>query len=286
MDSDVCDNLSFLDIKPIELPIEIEYPTTREQENDSSNMNLDSISYINKLVVNRSEQFEIISKAPTLKKRKKVSNLINNLNKKRGRKSMKTDEDGKNRKSHNRIDPCNIRTKITIAYISFLVNFINSITRQILIDEENEENENCEYNVNKYELKKISYSKNINLDCIRKLKEKTIKDIVSHNISSKYIYAEKNENEKICQMIIEKNKNIEKILEEKYMEFFETIFYESKKKVNLSKYGFKEYIILNSNVVLFNDFIKKIKMKEKKNGNDLEQYLLKVTECVNNYKYI
>ena len=87
-------------------------------------------------------------------------------------------------------------------------------------------------------------------------------------------------------MIIKKNKNIEKILEEKYMEFFETIFYESKKKVNLSKYGFKENIILNSNVVLFNDFIKKIKMKEKKNGNDLEQYLLKVTECVNNYKYI
>jgi hypothetical protein len=227
---------------------------------------------INKLLINRVEQFGIIQDLVSKKKIKNSDNNINDktiLNKKR--KNQK--KEGK-RNKNTRKD--NIRTKITKCFLKFLIIFINAIIQRLLIEEDN---------VQQYKLKTITYEENINIDNIKKLKEKTIKDIISMKKSGKYKDENKNENEntKICNIIVEKDKKIENILNQKYMEFF-SVFCGTKKLINLSKYGINIEIPLNSDMILYKDLIEKI--KSKKNKNDLDQYLKKFDECINDYKEI
>ena len=63
------------------------------------------------------------------------------------------------------------------------------------------------------------------------------------------------------------------------MKFFE-IFYTSQKEVNLKQYGVNKSLFLNSNVILYNDFINNIK---KRGGSDLDDYLKKIEEVVAKY---
>ena len=211
----------------------------------------------------------------TLFQKKKIKKSNNNINDKtilnKKRKSKK--KEGK-RNKNTRKD--NIRTKITKCFLKFLIIFINAIIQRLLIEEDN---------VQQYKLKAITYEENINIDNIKKLKEKTIKDIISMKKSGKYKDENKNENEntKICNIIVEKDKKIENILNQKYMEFF-SVFCGTKKLIDLSKYGINIEIPLNSDMILYKDLIEKI--KNKKNKNDLDQYLKKFDECINDYKEI
>lgn len=243
----------------IESRNDIEYPTIS-----------DKLIYLNKnkfsvyeLNIFINSQFEIIPKKQTFKGK----NFLKN--KKRGRQAK---DDGKKwRKNiHNRICPCNIRTKITIAYISFLVQFINSAIDLFLREDDN---------INQYKFKKVFHSKKINIKFIKDLKQKTIKEIISNRISPKYLSSEKRENEKICQKIIEKNKELEILLNQNFMEFFD-IFSNSHNEVDLKKYGINKTLFLNSNVILYRDFINNIK---KQGGSDLDDYLKKVEEILENY---
>lgn len=251
---------------------ELEYPTYDEK---------DSFVYIYKKKFSEYElniilntQFEIIPKNKPFKGegKKDKQNFTKQIlsKKKRGRQSK---DDGKKcrKNSHNRICPCNIRTKITIAYISFLVQFINSAI-DLFLREEN--------NINQYKIKKVFHSKKINKKFIEDLKQKTIKEIISDRISPKYLSNEKKENEKICQTIIEKNKELEILLNQNYMEFFKDIFYPSNQEVDLQKYGIHKTLFLNSNVILYKDFINNIK---KQGGSDLDDYLKKINEVVKKY---
>lgn len=247
----------------IELRNEIEYPTIPLNDSLFYIYTIKFPSY--KLNIEANTHFEII---PTYKTKKKKDKQ-NLLSKKRGRKA---NNNGKKwRKNiHNRLCPCNIRTKITIAYISFLIQFINSAVEFFLREEDN---------INQYKFKKVFHSKNITLQFIKDLKQKTIKDIISNRISSKYLSSEKKENQKICQTIIEKNQELEIILNKKYMEFFD-IFKNSQKEVNLKQYRIDKTLFLNSNVILYNDFKNNIK---KQGGNDLDNYLVKIDKVVKDY---
>ena len=63
------------------------------------------------------------------------------------------------------------------------------------------------------------------------------------------------------------------------MDFFD-IFYQSQNEVNLQTYGINKTLFLNSNVILYKDFINNIK---KQGGSDLDDYLKKIEEIVENY---
>ena len=115
---------------------------------------------------------------------------------------------------------------------------------------------------------------------IQDFKKQTIKDIISNKISPKYLSSEKNENEKVCQTIIKKNKELEIILNQKYMAFFKDIFYDSQREVNLTKYGINKTLFLNSNVILYKNLINNIK---EQGGNDLDNYLKKMDDVVKEY---
>ena len=312
MDSDISDNISFLGDNCLEYFQQnfvgknkttndlIEYPTitenitengsaisnlsekmaSKERDNDSAISNSKNTFSPNKLNINSCEQFMIIETTPT-KKRKKRTKVSNStiLNKKRGRK-IKSENKNK-RNSHTRNDPCNIRSRITRKYFKFLINFINAIIIQLLIQEDN---------VQEYKLKKIKYNENINIDNIQKLKDKTIREIVSYDISGKYKSSKNNqnkinENDAICERIIEKRPEIEKIMNLKYMKFFDSVFCGEKKTVDLNEYGINIQVPLNSDIELYQDCIKNIKKKEENSG-DLEQYLKKMNKCIIDYKTI
>jgi hypothetical protein len=267
MDSDILYNISLSGDEHFEPQKYIDYPTVKESTN-SYNIEFP----INKLLINRVEQIGIIQELVSKKKIKNSNNNIKDktiLNKKR--KNQK--KEGK-RNKNTRKD--NIRNKITKCFLKFLIIFINAIIQRLLIEEDN---------VQQYKLKAITYEENINIDNIKKLKEKTIKDIISMKKSGKYKDENKNENEntKICNIIVEKDKKIENILNQKYMEFF-SVFCGTKKLIDLSKYGINIEIPLNSDMILYKDLIEKI--KNKKNKNDLDQYLKKFDECINDYKEI
>ena len=249
-------------------------------ENDSliflKNTKFDS----NKLSIISSDKFEIIPQFLSNKRSKSIKSKLdsknkkNYLGKKRGRKKDKNSKNTR-KKSHGRECPCNIRTKLTIAYFTFLIQFINAVIELILCDEND---------INQYKLKKLNHIKNITKKLIKNLKNEKIRDIISCNIDSKNFLGEKNENEEICQKIIKKSKKLKKILNQNYMAFFENIFYEkNKREFNLNKYGINKTIFLNSEVNLYKDFINNIKNKNNKNDNDLEQYLSLINKGVKEY---
>jgi hypothetical protein len=308
METDISDYISFLGENIIEYPI-IEYPTIQEipleeceivpeqnislrefptipkqdiplkekpaiqeRDNESTSSISKSKFPIDKLFINKSEQFEIVEKISS-KERKKVSNDQKSiLKKKRGRKNK---NENPNRKSHGRNDPCNIRSLIAKKYFVFIISFVNAIIHQILIDDEE---------VQQYKLKKIKYNDTISIENIKKLKEKTIKEIVSYGPNGKYKVVKENENKEICEKIIQKSVKISKIMNLKYMDLFE-IFSGENKIVNMSKYGVDIQVILNSEIMLYKDVIAKIKKKEN-NSKDLDEYLNKMNECKNDYKKI
>lgn len=251
-------NYSFSDSDNDEYIPKIEYPTIHSSKSEICIYKQEFPS--NKLFISTNEQFEIIPKIIIPRKVHEKKTIRKILNKKRGRQTSKK----LRKRKHDRKCPCNIRTKITIAYLSFLRQFTNSAIEYFLREDKD---------VNKYKLKKI-FSSRINLNYIKELKQKTIKEIMQGKEN------ENEENKIICNIIAQKNKNLEIILNQKYMKFFKDIFYQSKTKVNLENYKINDSFFLNSEVVLYNDFINKIKNE---GGDDLEEYLLKIEEIIKNY---
>lgn len=282
MDSYISCNISPSGDEHSESPKFIDYPTVYES----------TTSCIIESQINRVEKSEIIQEVVPKKKTKKSKNDINdktNLSKKRERERESKKGNGKRKKS-DRKD--NMKKTITVWFLKFLISLINAIIQRLLIEEDN---------VQQYKIKAITYEENINIDNIKKLKEKTIRDIIiSMKKSGKYKDKNKNENKnenekenenenaKICNIIVEKEKKIENILNQKYMEFFE-IFCGTKKLIDLSKYGINIEIPLNSDTILKKDLIEKIKNKNNQNDldqNDLNQYVKIFDECINQYKKI
>ena len=278
--SDIFDYITMIDKYKFESKnnkIEIQTFT----DNDSFNFIINNKFDSNKLSIIINEHFEIIPNTiPCMNKSILPKNnttkikYIKNLNKKRGRHIKDNIIKGR-KKPHDRTCPCNIRTRITIAYLSFIPKFINSVSELLLCEEDG-------IDINQYKLKNIKHCKNITLALIKKLKNKKIKDIVSFRINSKNIFGEKTENEEICQNIIKKSKKIENILNQNYLEFFENIFCQKNREISLTKYGINKNLFLNSDVILYKDFINNIKSKEN-NGDNLEQYLKLIEEGVKNY---
>ena len=184
----------------------------------------------------------------------------------------------KKRKSHDKFDKDNIKRKIQVKYIKFLVKFVNKAILEIF-DKYNmnsiidiKRKKKIEY----YQFKSLSYdfSKNVDSLSFNKYKSKKISEIFIENTSPKY----KNYNNvEIYNNIIQINSKVNNILNKPYLEFFDA-FYKKQNVLNLKKYGFNLDIYLND-IERFEQFTEQ---QKKQTTENFELYIKRIEECINN----
>ena len=184
----------------------------------------------------------------------------------------------KKRKSHDKFDKDNIKRKIQVKYIKFLVQFVNKAILAIF----NEYNMDSIIDIKSkkkieyYQFKSLSYdfSKNVDSLSFNKYKSKKISEIFIENTSPKY----KNYNNvDIYNNIIQINNKINNILNKPYLEFFDA-FYKKQNVLNLKKYGFNLDIYLND-IKRFEQFAED---QKKQTTENFELYIKRIEECINN----
>ena len=181
------------------------------------------------------------------------------------------------RKSHDKFDKDNIKRKVQVNYLKFLVEFVNKIILKIF-DKFNKNNIieiKSKKQIENYQFKSLNYdfSKKIDSFSFNKYKSKKISEILKENTSPKY---KKYNNVDVYDNIIHINKKLNNILNKPYLEFFEA-FYQKQNFLNLKKYGFDLDIYLDD-IKRFQEFTEE--QKEKTNEN-FELYLKRIEECIN-----
>ena len=187
--------------------------------------------------------------------------------KKPGKKSEQFEDDSIGKKSyiHTRNKFDNIITKIQVSYINFLVNFIN-----IILDAYNRKDLKFFYLNAKF--KKIN-----KIEKRKELKKKSISDIITNDISPKYKTLEKDINLKIYKKIEKDGLNdIIYILNQKFLFFFENIYYKNLRTFNLKDFGLIDLEIkLPNDLELFENLL----MKNDKSYK-FKEYEIKIKKCV------
>ena len=181
------------------------------------------------------------------------------------------------RKIHDKFDKDNIKRKVQVNYLKFLVEFVNKIILKIF-DKFNKNNIldiKSKKKIENYQFKSLNYdfSKKIDSFSFNKYKSKKISEILKENTSPKY---KKYNNVDVYDNIIQINKELNNILNKPYLEFFEA-FYQKQNFLNLKKYGFDLDIYLDD-IKRFQEFSEE--QKEKTNEN-FELYLKRIEECIN-----
>lgn len=181
------------------------------------------------------------------------------------------------RKIHDKFDKDNIKRKVQVNYLKFLVEFVNKIILKIF-DKFNKNNIldiKSKKKIENYQFKSLNYdfSKKIDSFSFNKYKSKKISEILKENTSPKY---KKYNNVDVYDNIIHINKKLNNILNKPYLEFFEA-FYQKQNFLNLKKYGFDLDIYLDD-IKRFQEFSEE--QKEKTNEN-FEIYLKRIEECIN-----
>ena len=209
----------------------------------------------------------------------KFNNAENNDNnkkeietKKRRRKKGDVSISDKKRKSHDKYDRDNIKRKVQVHFLKFLIDFINKSILEILKKYNNLDINQNEQFIDKIQFKSLEYNfkKKIDSKSFNSLKSKSIREIFIKNTSPK---SKKYNNEDIYNNIIGINKDINKILDMKYLEFFE-VFYKNQSIVSLKKYGFDLDIYLDD-IKRFEAFI-----EEQKKADNFEEYIKRINYCI------
>jgi 23S rRNA maturation mini-RNase III len=184
----------------------------------------------------------------------------------RGRKNRVNNK----RPKHDKFSRDNIKRKIQVDYLKFLVNLINKIIDEIVYEG---------HNTNNIKFFPINYefAKKVNKNSFDSLKNTTIGDIFKDNVSPRF-KKYKNLNKDVYNIIIKQNQNqiIKNILDKKYLEFFKS-YYLHEEKINLFKYGLNQNIILSDNMGFYKDLIEK-----NKTSNIIEdvKYRDKMKRCI------
>ena len=159
----------------------------------------------------------------------------------------------------------NILIKIQVAYVNFLVNFTNVIIEKYgRIDL-------------KFRLLDSKIKKNNKIEFRKSLKEGTIADILKNKISPKYTTLSQNNNFEVYEEL-EKNgfRDVLEILNQKFLFFFESIFYKNLRTFNLKDFGLIDLKIeLPKKIQLYENLL----MKNKRDTN-FEKYKNKMEECI------
>ena len=190
-----------------------------------------------------------------------------NLKRKRGRKIQKEE---KKRYEHDKSARDNIRRKIQIHYLKFLIKFVNKIIDELLNQDEN--SKDCHFNPLSH-----NFTKQISKYSFIQIRSSSIGNIFKNNPSPKFNNCEQS-NIDVYNKIIDKNDVIKNILDNKYLHFFD-IYYKNIKKINLSNYGINTIIYLSSDIELYEDLLKsEINKNNSKINND--KYFEKIEKCI------
>ena len=184
----------------------------------------------------------------------------------------------KRRKPHTKYFRDNIKRKIQVNYLKFLVNFVNLIIRVLFKKYSgfNDEFENKKIS-DKYQFKKLNYGKfamKTDNDSFNSLKSKKLLEIITLNTNGKN---KNNKNDEVYKNLFKIKHKLEKILNQSYLEFF-PIYYQKENYTNLKKYGLDIDISLE-NLKRFDFFIKKEKQKIKELENK-EKYEKGIEESI------
>ena len=166
----------------------------------------------------------------------------------------------KRRKPHTKYSRDNIKRKIQVNYLKFLVNFVNLIIRVLFKKYSGFNDEFKDKKISdKYQFKKLNYGKfslKIDNDSFNSLKSEKLLEIITLNTNGKN---KNNKNDEVYNNLFEIKHKLEKILDQSYLEFF-PIYYQKENYTNLKKYGLDIDISLE-NLKRFDFFIKKEKEK-------------------------
>jgi hypothetical protein len=184
----------------------------------------------------------------------------------------------KRRKPHTKYSRDNIKRKIQVNYLKFLVNFVNLIIRVLFKKYSGFNDEFKDKKISdKYQFKKLNYGKfslKIDNDSFNSLKSKKLLEIITLNTNGKN---KNNKNDEVYNNLFEIKHKLEKILDQSYLEFF-PIYYQKENYTNLKKYGLDIDISLE-NLKRFDFFIKKEKEKIKELENK-EKYEKGIEESI------
>ena len=210
----------------------------------------------------------------------KTTNVSNHY--KRGRKNKCKNK----RRKHDKFSRDNIKRKIQVDYLKFLVKLINKIIDEIVYKGHN--TNNIKFYPLDYEFAKKVDKKSFDL-----LKKTTIGDIFINHVSKKFNnYKDLNKN--VYNIIIEQNQKIKNILDKNYLEFFRS-YYLNEEKINLLKYDLDQNIFLSNDIGFYKDLIAKNKTsnkieniiyKEKMQKCILKDFIVKTTFIVQKIKKI
>lgn len=179
----------------------------------------------------------------------------------------------KKRKKHDKLARDNIKRKIQVHYLRFLVKFVNKIIPEIL--KKYNKDIYKDINIKNFQFINICYdfAKKIDSKSFHLLKKKSLKDIFIENTSTKF----KNyKNIDIYNNIININNNINNILNKYYLDFFD-VFYNKEDSVNLVKYGL-DLIVSLKGIEKFLDFLEN--QKKSMDESDFIVYKNRIEECV------
>ena len=192
-------------------------------------------------------------------------------------KSDKTLLNKKRKKPHDKFDKDNIKRFTQVSYFTFLVDFINLIIRTLFIKENGFDSDFQNKEINdKYQFKSIKYElkKDITNEAFNILKSKNLKEIFYENTSNRNKYYK---NDAVYDNVLKINNKIEKILEQKYLEFF-PIFYRNNNFINLIKYE------LNIDISLENikryEFFKTKALKNIIEPEEQDRYIQRLEESI------
>ena len=135
-----------------------------------------------------------------------------------------------------------------------------------------------------HEFKRINYKdkSKVNKKQFSILKYSNIGDVLSLGISPKFKTKPNELNKKVYEEIV-KNPVIKNLLNEKYFNLFQDIYYINKRNINLEKYGLKQIIHLPNKIEMYNEFIENNRKIFNEKSNDGDEYVNSLKECTKKY---
>lgn len=195
-------------------------------------------------------------------KENKEDNIIPYKKRQRGRKNKEIDEKIIKMKTHDKFQSDNILRKIQVHYMNFIVTFINEILKEL------------GFNQRFYKLE-YRFKCNVTKNNIIRFRNCTIGDILSNNISDKYIKTCKEFNIILINEL-RHHPIINSILSENYLHLFKNVYYKSDRIINLIYYGLDKKITLSKNIKMYKDLLN--------NHNALfnkdKFYIIRLNQCV------
>lgn len=185
------------------------------------------------------------------------------------RKKNKDNQINKNKKpyTHTKKKFDNILTKIQVSYVNFLIDFINRII-ELLYGRKDL----------KFRYLDSKIKKNNKSDIRKQQKEGSIGDIIKNKIAEKYSTLNKDTNILIYKELKRSGlyDDILNILDQKFLFFFDKIYYNNKRKFNLKDFGLIDLEVdLPENIKLYEN------LSTKNIGDaDYEEYKIKMEKCV------